>query len=293
MSATRIQLVSKGRRTQFFSSPGFMSADHPWAGYSFEEADGPAEPLPAHSWSKTTLLLVTSGCTSVNWKHRGIWRRDSMPCGTVSILRRDVEIQSAVPSAPVPTMVLQLDNAKLRHIAEDHVLTIDKALDPVQVTGDVRLAALLYAMREEVREGCESGRLFAESISLALLAYLAGKYATPAPAGHEAASLSPAQKRSIVEYIHENLADNISVTELAQQLQMSASHFARVFKSSFGTTPYRFVMQERIEGAKRMLAITDMSASQVAMAFGFSSQSHFVRVFRQFAGVTPKQFKLG
>ena len=34
---------------------------------------------------------------------------------------------------------------------------------------------------------------------------------------------------------------------------MSPSHFARVFKASFGTTPYRFVMHERIEAAKQML----------------------------------------
>ncbi len=50
------------------------------------------------------------------------------------------------------------------------------------------------------------------------------------------------------------LTSNISVTELAGLVQMSPSHFARVFKASFGVTPYRFVMQERIEGAKDMLA---------------------------------------
>jgi AraC family transcriptional regulator len=74
---------------------------------------------------------------------------------------------------------------------------------------------------------------------------------------------------------------------------MSPSHFARVFKASFGVTPYRFVMHERIEGAKHMLAGSDLSATEVAMAFGFSSQSHFVKVFRQFTGVTPKQYKVG
>ncbi len=89
------------------------------------------------------------------------------------------------------------------------------------------------------------------------------------------------------------MAGNISVMELADVVQMSPSHFARVFKTSFGVTPYRFVMQERIEGAKDMLARTNLSASQVAMAFGFSSQSHFVKVFRQFTGVTPKQYKAG
>src|SRR3990172_4678408 len=114
------------------------------------------------------------GQDSLRWKHRGIWHTDPMQCGTVSIIRRDVEIQSAVPTNSIPMMVLQLDNSRLQHIAPDHVLTIDKSLESAQVASDDRLAALMSAMRDEVREGCRSGRLYGEAISLALLTYLAG-----------------------------------------------------------------------------------------------------------------------
>jgi AraC family transcriptional regulator len=151
----------------------------------------------------------------------------------------------------------------------------------------------MMAMRDEIREGCTSGRLFAESISLALLAYLAGRYATPQPGDNRETSLSPAQKRRLADYIQANLTGNICVTELAGLVHMSPSHFARMFKASFGVTPYRFVMQERVEAAKPMLAGTELTASQVALAFGFASQSHFVKVFRQFTGVTPKQYQTG
>jgi AraC family transcriptional regulator len=286
-------MISKGRRVPFFSGPELNSADHPWAGYSFEEASGPPDPLPSHSWSKTTLLYVIEGYDSLRWKHRGIWHTDAMQPGTVSIIRRDIEIQSAVPTNSVPMMVLQLDNLKLRHIAPDYVLTIDRSLESAQVTSDIRIAALMSAMREEVREGCPSGRLYGETISLALLAYLAGRYATPRHAENRETGLSPLQKRRIVDYIRANLANNISVAELAGLAQMSPSYFARVFRASFGVTPYRFVMQERVEAAKGMLASSKLSASQVATAFGFASQSHFVKVFRQFTGVTPKQYKVG
>jgi AraC family transcriptional regulator len=74
---------------------------------------------------------------------------------------------------------------------------------------------------------------------------------------------------------------------------MSSSHFSRVFKTSFGVTPYRFVMQERVEGAKAMLVDAKLTASQVSTAFGFASQSHFVKVFRLITGVTPKQYQAG
>jgi AraC family transcriptional regulator len=292
-------LIAKGRRVPYFRTPEFRSADHPWAGYSFEEAYSNGEPLPSHAWPKTTLVYVTGPQRStgeqgsLHWKHRGIWSTDAIRPGTVSIIRRDVEIQATEPSGSFPMMVLQLDNSKLQRLAPNQVLTIDKSLGSAQVTRDFRLTALLSTIREEVREGCTSGRLYAESISLALLAYLAGRYATLRPPDNCEASLSPAQKRGLIDYIRANLTDNISVTELAGVVQMSPSHFARVFKASFGVTPYRCVMQERVEGAKDMLASTELSASKVAMAFGFASQSHFVKVFRQVTGVTPKQYKAG
>jgi transcriptional regulator GlxA family with amidase domain len=210
---------------------------------------------------------------------------------TVSVIRRDVEIQSAVPSNSIKTLVLQLDHSRLQHIAPDDVLTIDKTLDTARVTSDHRLAALMSVMCDEVREGCPSGRLFAESISLALLAYLASKYTTVSQTDCRQASLSPSQRRVLLDYIRSNLTSDISVTELAGLVQMSPSHFTRVFKATYGMAPYRFVMQERIEGAKKMLATTKLSATQISSAYGFSSQSHFTKVFRQFLGMSPTQYK--
>jgi AraC family transcriptional regulator len=299
VSTSRIQLISKGRRVPYFRTAEFKSADHPWAGYSFEEAYSNGEPLPSHAWPKTTLVYVTGAQRStgvqgsLHWKHRGTWSTDAIMPGSVSLIRRDAEIQATEPSGSFPMMVLQLDNSKLGHIAPDEVVAIDKSLSSAQVTSDRRLAALMMAMRDEVREGCPSGRLYAESISLALLVYLAGKYAAPRHGNGCEVGLSSAQKRGIVTYIQANLTSNISVSELAGLVQMSSSHFSRVFKTSFGVTPYRFVMQERVEGAKAMLVDAKLTASQVSTAFGFASQSHFVKVFRLITGVTPKQYQAG
>jgi AraC-like DNA-binding protein len=286
-------MVSKGRQQPFNNAPNFCSVDHPWAGYPFEEMNCRLEPVPSHSWPKTVLCLCTGGEGIAHWRHRGIWRTNRVRPGSAFIVRRDAEVQALQATIGWQNMLLQLDNSSLRHIAPDEVTLIEKSLAPAQSTDDARLAALMLAMRQEVREGCSSGRLYGESISLALLAYLAGAYANPRQAEPRRAALSPAQKRSLVDYIRANLASSISVTELAGLVQMSPSHFARVFKTSFGVAPYQCVMQERIDGAKGMLEDPKLSASQVAMALGFASQSHFVKVFRQFTGVTPKQYKAG
>jgi AraC family transcriptional regulator len=293
VSASRIQVSSKGRRAHFLPAPDFSSADHPWAGYLFEETYSRNEPIKRGGFLKTTIFLCTGGQGTAHRQHRGVWEQHRIRPGSVFIARRETEIQAAWTTNSWPTMLLQLDEAKLHEMAPGEVDAIENSLVSALTTDDDRLAELMQAMRDEVRSGCPSGRLYGESISLALLAYLAGKYATPRPADESKTCLAVAQRRVLVDYIRANLTSNISVTELAGLVQMSPSYFSRVFRASFGLTPWRFVMQERIMGAKDLLATTKFSSSQVAMAFGFASQSHFVKVFRQFTGVTPKQYKSG
>jgi AraC family transcriptional regulator len=286
-------MVSSGRRVPFLAPPQLTSADHPWAGYLFEESESPSVSVSRHHWQRTTLFLCTGGQGTNHWKHRGVWHEDRVRPGSVFIARAGSEIEARWATSSWPTMALQLDNARLAHLAPEQVGAIENSLVSALGTYDDRLAALMRAVREEVREGCASGRMYGEAISLALLAYLAGRYATPRSLASSDTGLSPTEKRRLVDHIRENLIGSISVTELAGLVRMSPSHFSRVFKTSFGVTPYRFVMQERVEGAKAMLADAKLTASEVATAFGFASQSHFVKVFRQFTGVTPKQYKAG
>ena len=289
----RIQLNEKGRRKAFLPAPDFSSADQPWAGYLFEETYSRNEPIKGAAFAKTTIFLCTGGGGTAHRKHRGVWEQHRIEPGHVFIARKDVEIEAAWSSNSWPTMLLQIDCATLQDLAASQVEAIEHSLVSAVTTQDERLASLMLAMREEVKAGCPSGRLYGESISLALLAYFASTYARLDLEATPPAGLSPAQMRTIVDYVSSNLTHEIGVTELASLVHMSPSHFARVFKASCGQSPYRFVMHKRIEAAKCLLANGSLTSSQVACAFNFASQSHFARVFRQFTGVTPKQYKAG
>jgi AraC-like DNA-binding protein len=56
-------------------------------------------------------------------------------------------------------------------------------------------------------------------------------------------------------------------------------------------TPHHYLVQRRVAQAQEMLARTELSLSEIALATGFSDQSHFARHFRQMLGVTPGQFR--
>ena len=72
MGNSRIELQSKGRRFAFFDAPDLSSTAHPWAGYHFEESTGPTAPVSRACFAKTTIFLCTDGQGVAHRRHRGI-----------------------------------------------------------------------------------------------------------------------------------------------------------------------------------------------------------------------------
>jgi AraC-like DNA-binding protein len=98
--------------------------------------------------------------------------------------------------------------------------------------------------------------------------------------------------KSIEEYIDVHLEKDLSVEELATHLGISASYFARLFRSSVGLAPHAYVMRRRLLRAQKLLANTDLPLIDIALATGFADQSHFSRRFHQMMGVPPRTYRL-
>jgi AraC-like DNA-binding protein len=103
--------------------------------------------------------------------------------------------------------------------------------------------------------------------------------------------LSARMLRSIEEYIDLHLEKDLSVEELASHLGKSTSYFARTFRCSVGLAPHAYVMSRRLLRAQELLASTDLSLIDIALATGFADQSHFCRRFHQMTGMPPRSFR--
>jgi AraC-like DNA-binding protein len=103
--------------------------------------------------------------------------------------------------------------------------------------------------------------------------------------------VSPAAMRRLHEYVEAHLSESIDLGMLAGIAGLSVFHFAREFKQSTGVTPHQYLVQKRVKRAQNMLARTDLSLSDVALASGFSDQSHLTRHFRRMLGTTPREFR--
>jgi AraC family transcriptional regulator len=99
------------------------------------------------------------------------------------------------------------------------------------------------------------------------------------------------QLRKVEDYIAEHLAEEISVETLSGLVELSASHFAHVFKETTGMTPLQFVTRQRITRAQQLIRETSRSLIDVGLEVGYASPSHFAQVFRKVVGVTPTEFR--
>jgi len=97
--------------------------------------------------------------------------------------------------------------------------------------------------------------------------------------------------RRVIDYIRDNLSADLNIAEIAQQVNMSPSHFTRQFKLATTLAPHQYIMQKRIEAAKKLLSETEIPIAQIALEIGFQSQSRFTTLFRQLTGTTPRAYR--
>lgn len=92
-------------------------------------------------------------------------------------------------------------------------------------------------------------------------------------------------------FIAEKHADELSLTQVAQSVNMSAFYFCKTFKKATGMTFTDYLARVRVEKVKNMLLNPHKRVSEAAYEAGFQSLSQFNRVFRRIAGESPSTYR--
>jgi len=155
---------------------------------------------------------------------------------------------------------------------------------------DPRIQHLMYALLEDLREGCPAGSQYALSLVTALCVHLARRYTV-----RRAQPSSPVMPRTrlnrVLAFIEERVDENLRLADLAKAAGMSMFHFAKLFKQSTGHSPHQYVLARRMEKAKQLLRQEGVSVLEVSARTGFVDQRHFTKVFRRFTGFTPTAYR--
>ncbi len=93
------------------------------------------------------------------------------------------------------------------------------------------------------------------------------------------------------EYISSNYNHNITLEDIAEQACLSVNHLLRTFKEAYEISPYQFLMQLRLNRAKRLLQTTTYSLNEIVGLVGFECPSSFIRLFKNTFHITPLKYK--
>ena len=98
--------------------------------------------------------------------------------------------------------------------------------------------------------------------------------------------------REVVRFLHENYhRPDLTVGDMARLVALSPNYFSVYFKARTGCSPYRYLLELRLERGRELLAHADRSVAGVAEAVGFSSPYHFSTTFKRYFGVSPSEYR--
>ncbi|MBQ7565582.1 MAG: helix-turn-helix transcriptional regulator [Oscillospiraceae bacterium] len=95
----------------------------------------------------------------------------------------------------------------------------------------------------------------------------------------------------VLSYIEAHYREELSVSDLAAQMNLSTVYFSNAFKAAFHITPKQYVLNKRLTESRQLLLETDLSVKEIAYAVGFANESYFSELFTARTGVSATRFR--
>jgi AraC family transcriptional regulator len=260
-----------------------------WTGFEaqlYDTSGGFAE-MPPKTHHRVRMHIgepITATC-----RLAGLVQRRRMTPGEFDVVPR---AHSAVweEEGPATMLGICLMPSLIQSAADGMDLNPDSVTVEAQLQlRDPRVDHIGWALQAELLGPEPNGKLYADSLGLALAARLLQRYAPIVPP--RLSTFSKRRLSDVIDYIHDNLVLDLSLNELSAVAGLSPARFKTLFKEATGQPAHQFVIQCRVEYAMSLLANRKFSLTEVASLSGFADQSHMARCMRRVVGVTPAVVK--
>jgi AraC family transcriptional regulator len=287
-----VEVVREGRVEPFLHArPRLSSAAVQWPGLAVEDFNIPACVIPRHEHIENFVHVVLDGPVKYEVLTRGKTLRFGASAGTTFVLPRGT-VDELRWAAPTHRIAVAIHPSLLINALDETAHERDVELTEHWNVTDRHIMTVLLAMTTDLDEGSPAGRLYGESLANALAVYLLSRYAARryTPEVYKG-GLPGYRLKRVLDYVGDNLTEDVSLSQLAALTGMSPHYFAELFRQSMGCPPHRYVLLQRIERAKQALRDPTCSVIRAGVDAGFQNPSHFARVFRKFVGVSPSRFQ--
>jgi AraC family transcriptional regulator len=275
--------------------PTVPRASAAWSPFAVHVVEAPQS--FSGTFSDHVLTLEDAGSFRARQSVAGRWREGwcrpgavglvpaqrSMVWETIDLPESSCAVSLFIPDAFLSRVMTQDSDVGTRRI---EIAWQFLGRDPV-AEGVLRSLAL------EAQYGSPLGQLYAESACEFLAHHVLRTYSSwPASTQDAKGGLSGRRLRMVMDYIHDNLGQSISLHNLAELAGISPRHFERAFRQAVGVPPHAYVTEQRVAAARRLLLAEPASrVGDIAMRVGFSSSSHLATAFKRRIGHSPRKFR--
>jgi AraC family transcriptional regulator len=255
--------------------------------------DGRVEEFFDYSSPFPVVSFNLRGVTRVEWKRAGRYSRFLAKPGDVLITPAG-EGNSVRTNLPNEGFSCLIDPDLLQRLADQEWEAHGATVEIVESfnKNDAHLWSLGQLLAAQLRAPVSGSRLYAETLYTQIAIQLLWSYSSlPRQRETKLDRLEDDRLRRAIDYIQDTLADDVSLSALAEVAGLSPNYFLGAFKQATGLTPHRYVMERRIARACELLHDPHRSIADVSLAVGFSSQSHLTEAFRRFMTKTPAAYR--
>lgn len=149
-----------------------------------------------------------------------------------------------------------------------------------------RIRQLLLKITGTTYEGTER-ELYLQARVKELLSLCARHLGSPIPKpGHDERT-----KETFAAYIKKSLGDSITISAMAKDFNMSPAVLKKLFRILFNKPVHRYIQEQRLEAAMKLMVTTKLSVYTISLRMGFSDPPHFIKCFKARFGHTPRAFR--
>ena len=279
-----------GRKSRFMSEAGSSRRGRPpqdratlkhidmMGGLDYLSASYRKQVFPRHAHGEYLVGLIEAGVHDV-WCRGELWHAGA---GVVATLAPDEPHSGGVGSEEGWCQrILYLPEPLVRGVLEDAGAARQGTPgfhSPFQ--NDAELARILKRFAGLLDEGVPTLEVEEALHGMVLKLFAEGERPSRSP------DIASAPLQRARDYLHAHLAEPIRLADLSAVADLSSGTLLERFKAQFGVPPHRYLVQRRVEEARRLLR-RGAGIAEAAYEVGFADQSHLTRKFRDILGVTP------
>jgi AraC family transcriptional regulator len=252
------------------------SDDREWSSlYASEQLEIPFE-QSFNAVDDQLIVLHLDGPITV---HRRVQKGESsrlIPPGGMFMMPGGMDFSVRVDGT-LQSLHLYLRRAVLKEVAGDLLAGDPAHVEILPRFGEIDplIERLMLGVRDVLHDDDPSATVYVDYLARAIIARLIRRHSSACSVRHH---LDPWSKRS-----------SCQISKAIDFMEASLEH--SIDLPTVGKAPHQYLMQMRIDRAKRLLSETDRSIAEVAFACGFANQEHLTRLFKRSCGVTPAGFR--